>query len=115
VLLKIVLKYTLARYKYIEGFNMHYKTKFYPILICVFFLNACSSDTNEKEETQITFEPNTQSAIKGTIRLTANLATDSDLNDINTVSVNNSLFSSAQEIENFVTIQGFATQVNLKS
>jgi serine protease len=112
VLLKIVLKYTLARYKYIEGFNMHYKTKFYPILICVFFLNACSSDTNEKEETQITFEPNTQSAIKGTIRLTANLATDSDLNDINTVSVNNSLFSSAQEIENFVTIQGFATKVN---
>lgn len=90
---------------------MLYKHKYFLIFICAIFLNACSSKTEEKKETKVTFDPNAQSTIQGTIKLAANLVADSDLNDMNTVSIDNSTFSKAQKIENFVTVQGFAAKV----
>lgn len=50
------------------------------------------------------------STINGTISSAANMQFDSDLNDINTPFIDNSTFTKAQNLQNFVTLQGFVTK-----
>ena len=49
--------------------------------------------------------------VSGTVSPASNIVADSDLNDPLSNFSSNTTFSDAQEIENIVTIQGFATQV----
>ncbi len=81
------------------------------LLTCFLSILACSE--NSKNNATVT-DPDAKSSITGTISLTANLATDSDLNDPNSPYEDNSSFSTAQEIENFLTIQGFASKKSIQ-
>jgi serine protease len=73
----------------------------------VLLIAACSDSSDSKEEST---DPEARSTINGFITLAANLAVDSDLNDINSSYEDNSLFSRAQTIQNITTIQGFVTK-----
>ena len=83
-------------------------------LTCFLSIMACS-DSSDKKDTSEPVDPDALSSIKGRITLAANILPDSDLNDPNTAFSDNSSFSSAQAIDNFVTIQGFATKVNTQT
>ena len=50
------------------------------------------------------------STICGTVKAAANMLFDSDLNDANTRYLDNSNFAKAQQIQNFVTLQGFVNK-----
>jgi len=52
-----------------------------------------------------------QATVSGTISLASNTVPDSDLNDPFSEFADNSTFSTAQAIENLVTVQGFVTEV----
>lgn len=82
-------------------------------LICSSFLllSACGGGSSGESSSSNNNEPLAPtSTINGTISSAANMQFDSDLNDINTPFVDNSAFTLAQNLQNFVTLQGFVTK-----
>ena len=81
------------------------------LFIVITLITACSGGSDKDTVSEEKFDPNATSLINGTISLDKNFNVDSDLNDLNTESLNNSSFSLAQDIQTFATVQGFASKV----
>lgn len=89
---------------------MKVKIHYLSLFLFILFLVACSSDSDDKAPETESFDPTAQSSISGSIHLNYFTAVDSDLNDPDSAYSDNSKLSLAQEIENYVQVQGFVTK-----